>query len=151
MSLGPVVSSTTLTEDKVVWSEDLTEWARSHRVHGSWFKIDEDGSWNVLATGGFVEVNVDSFELKIRVSLVCPGGVNAVFIGDNFLQCSICAKEQSQTPTNNNKNHNQKTRTKKMSAMRNNKNAVEDKILVANIWGNNGEREEIGCQVETKK
>jgi len=84
VTLGPIVTGTGLSKDEVVWSEDLTEWARSHRVHGSWFKIDEDGSWNVLATSGFVEVNVDSFELKIRVSLVCPGGVNTVFIGDNF-------------------------------------------------------------------
>jgi len=84
VTLGPIVTGTGLSKDEVVWSEDLTEWARSDRVHGSWFKIDEDGSWNVLATSGFVEVNVDSFELKIRVSLVCPGGVNTVFIGDNF-------------------------------------------------------------------
>jgi len=84
VTLGPIVTGTGLSKDEVVWSEDLTEWARSHRVHGSWFKIDEDGSWNVLATSGFVEVNVDSFELKIRVSLVCPGGVNTVFIGDDF-------------------------------------------------------------------
>jgi hypothetical protein len=54
-----------LSEDEVVGSEELTERSSSDGVHGSWFKIHENGSWDVSSAGGFVEVNVDSFELKI--------------------------------------------------------------------------------------
>jgi hypothetical protein len=31
-------------------------------------------------TCGFIEVHIDSLQLKIRVSMVCAGGVNAMFI-----------------------------------------------------------------------
>ena len=55
----------TLTEDEVVWSEELTEWSSSNGVHCSWFKIHKNSSWDVSSTGCFIEVDVDSFELKI--------------------------------------------------------------------------------------
>ena len=84
MTLGPVVTGTGLSEDEVVWSEELTEWSSSDGVHGSWLKIHEDGSWDVSSTGGFVVVDVDSLELEIRVTVVGTGGVNTVFVGDDF-------------------------------------------------------------------
>jgi hypothetical protein len=65
VTLGPVVTGTTLSEDEVVGSEELTERSSSDGVHCSWFEIHENGSWDVSSTGGFVEVNVDSFELKV--------------------------------------------------------------------------------------
>jgi len=37
VTLSPVVTGTTLTEDEVVWSEKLTEWASSDGVHCAWF------------------------------------------------------------------------------------------------------------------
>lgn len=37
VTLGPVVSGSGLSEDEVVWSEELSEWASSDGVHGSWF------------------------------------------------------------------------------------------------------------------
>jgi len=80
VTLGPVVTGTSLSENEVVWSEELTEWSSSDRVHGSWFEIHKDGSWNVSSTGGFVIVNVDSFELKIRITVISTGWVNTVFI-----------------------------------------------------------------------
>jgi hypothetical protein len=60
MSFGPVVTGTGLSEDEVVWSEELSEWSSSDRVHCTWFEIHEDGSWNVSTTGSFVVINVDS-------------------------------------------------------------------------------------------
>jgi hypothetical protein len=39
VTFGPVVTGTSLSENKVVWSEELTEWACKDGVHGSWFKI----------------------------------------------------------------------------------------------------------------
>jgi len=84
VTLGPVVTSTGLSEDEVVWSEELTEWAGSDGVHGTWLKIHKDGSWDVTATSGFVVVDVDSLELEVRVSVVGTGWVNTVLIGDDF-------------------------------------------------------------------
>ena len=84
MTLGPVVTGTGLSEDEVVWSEELSEWSSSDGVHGSWLKIHEDGSWDVSSTGGFVVVDVDSLELEIRVTMVGTSWVNTVFVGDDL-------------------------------------------------------------------
>ena len=84
MTLGPVVTGTRLSEDKVVWTEDLSEWARPYRVHGTWFKVNEDGPRDVLAAGGFVVVHVDSLQLQVGVTVVGTGRVNAVFVGDDL-------------------------------------------------------------------
>merc|ERR1719424_2314277 len=84
MTLGPVVTGTGLSEDEVVWSEELSEWSSSDRVHGSWLEIHEDGSWNVSSSGGLVEVDVDSLELEIRVTVIGTGWVNTVFVGDDL-------------------------------------------------------------------
>jgi hypothetical protein len=73
-----------LSEDEVVWSEELSEWSSSDWVHCSWFKIHKNGSWDVSSTGGFVEVNVDSFELKIWISVIWAGWVNSVFVGNDL-------------------------------------------------------------------
>jgi len=84
VTLGPVVTGTGLSENEVVWSEELTEWAGSDGVHGSWFEIHEDGSWDVSTTGSFVVVDVDSLELEIGVTVVGTGGVNSVLIRDDL-------------------------------------------------------------------
>ena len=84
VTLGPVVTGTSLTEDEVVWSEELTEWTGTDGVHGAWLKIHKDGSWDVTATGGFVVVDVDSFQLEVGVTVVGTGWVDTVLIGDDF-------------------------------------------------------------------
>merc|ERR1719199_1349749 len=84
VTFSPVVTGTGLSEDEVVWSEELSEWSSSDRVHGSWFEIHEDGSWNVSTTGSFVIVNVDSLELEIGITVVSTGWVNTVFVRDDF-------------------------------------------------------------------
>jgi hypothetical protein len=80
VTLGPVVTGTGLSEDEVVWSEELTEWAGSDRVHGSWLEIHKDGSWDITATSGFIEVDIDSFELKVRVTVIGTSWVNSVLV-----------------------------------------------------------------------
>ena len=65
MTLGPVVTGTTLSEDEVVRSEELSERSSSNGVHGSWFEIHKDGSGDVSSSGSFVVVDVDSFQLKV--------------------------------------------------------------------------------------
>ena len=84
MTLGPVVTGTGLSEDEVVWSEELTEWSSSDGVHGSWLKIHKDGSWDVSSTGGFVVVDIDSLELEIGITVIGTGWVNTVLIGDDL-------------------------------------------------------------------
>jgi predicted glutamine amidotransferase len=84
VTFGPVVSGTTLSEDEVVWAEDLTEWSGSDGVHSSGLKIDKNGTWDVFATGGFIVVYVDSFKLKIAVSVVGTSWVDSVFVGDDL-------------------------------------------------------------------
>jgi len=84
MTLGPVVTGTGLSEDKVVRSEELTERSGSDGVHGSWLKIHEDGSWDVSSTGGLVVVDIDSLELEIGITVVGTGWVNSVLVGDDL-------------------------------------------------------------------
>ena len=84
VTLGPVVTGTSLSEDEVVWSEELTEWSGSDGVHGTWLKIHKDGSWDVTATSGFVVVDVDSLELEVRVTVVGTSWVDSVFVRDDF-------------------------------------------------------------------
>ena len=84
VTLGPVVTSTSLTEDEVVGSEELTEGAGSNGVHSSGLEIHEDSTGNVASTGGLVEVDVDSLELEIGVAVVGTSWVNAVLVRDDF-------------------------------------------------------------------
>jgi hypothetical protein len=84
MSLGPVVTSSGLTKDKVVRSEELPKRTSTDRVHGTRLKIHKHSTRNVTSTSGFVVVDIDSLQLKIGVSMVGSGGVNTVFIGDDF-------------------------------------------------------------------
>ena len=48
--LGPVVSSSALSENKVVWSEDLSERSWSHGVHGTGLQIDQHRSGHIFAS-----------------------------------------------------------------------------------------------------
>ena len=84
MSLGPVVSGSGLSENEVIGSEELTERSGSNGVHGSGFQIHQDGSGDVSSSGSFVVINVDSFQLQVRVSVVGSGGVNSVLVRDDF-------------------------------------------------------------------
>merc|ERR1712048_1210839 len=88
VTLGPVVTSTSLTEDEVVGSEELTEGTSTDGVHGAGLEVHKDGTGDVTATGGFVVVDVDSLELEVGVTVVGAGGVNTVFVGDDFPELS---------------------------------------------------------------
>merc|ERR1711896_57661 len=83
MTLGPVVTGTSLTEDEVVWSEELTERSSSNGVHGTWLKIHQDGSWDISSTSGLVVVDIDSFQLQVRIAMVGTGRINTVLIGND--------------------------------------------------------------------
>jgi hypothetical protein len=84
VTLGPVVTGTGLSEDEVVGAEELSEGSSTDGVHGAGLEVHEDGAGNVTATGGLVVVDVDSLELEVGVSVVRTGGVNTVFVRDDF-------------------------------------------------------------------
>merc|ERR1719253_400160 len=84
VTLGPVITGTSLTEHEVVRAEQLTERTSTHGVHGTGLKVHKDGTRHVAATSGFVEVHVDALQLQIGVTVVGTRRVNAVFVGDDF-------------------------------------------------------------------
>ena len=88
MSLGPVVSGSGLSEHEVVGSEELSEGSGAHGVHGSGFQVHQDGSGNVSSSGGLVEVDVDSLQLEVGISVIGSGRVDSVLVGNNLPEFS---------------------------------------------------------------
>jgi hypothetical protein len=84
MTFGPVVTSTSLTEDEVVGPEELTEGTSTDGVHGTRFEVHKDGSGDETATSSFVIVDVDSLKLEVRVTVIGTGWVDTVFVRDDF-------------------------------------------------------------------
>ena len=82
VTLGPVVTSSRLSKDKVVGSEDLTKGSGPHTVHGPWLQVHEDGPGHVLASTGLVVVDVDPLQLEVRVPMVGASGVDTMLIRD---------------------------------------------------------------------
>lgn len=87
----------------------MPKWTRTHRVHGSWLlkkvgscqravakseiafpsaagahQIHQNGTWNISAAGGLVEVHIEPFQLQIAAALVRAGGVYAVLVTYNL-------------------------------------------------------------------
>ena len=84
MPLGPVVPRAGLSKDKVVWPEDLAVGAGPDRVHGAGLQVHQDSPGHILAPRGLVVVDIDPLKLKVRVSAVGAGGVNAVLVRDDL-------------------------------------------------------------------
>ena len=84
VTLGPVVSCTGLSEDEVVRSEELTERSCSYGVHGTRLEIHEDCSGYISTSSSFVEVDIDSLKLEIRVTTVVTDGVNSVLVRNDL-------------------------------------------------------------------
>lgn len=97
MALGPVVASAALTEYKIIGPENLTEWPGTDRVHRAWLQVDQNRAGHVFTTRCLIVVDVDAFQLQIRVSVVRSGRVNAMLIGNNFpeLKETITISNQS--------------------------------------------------------
>lgn len=84
VSFRPVVTSTTLTKDEVIRSEDLTVGTRSETVHRTGLQIHEHRSWNKPSAAGLIVIDVDPLELKFGVSGVLSGYIDTV-LGANDL------------------------------------------------------------------
>jgi len=84
VALGPVVTGSSLPENKVVGAEELAERAGTDGVHGSGLEVHEDSPGHVASTCGFVEVHVDALQLEVGVTVVGAGGVNAMLVGHDL-------------------------------------------------------------------
>merc|ERR1719405_467855 len=84
VALRPVVASSRLPENEVVRTEELTEGASAHGVHGARLKIHEDRTRDVAAAGGLVVVHVDALELQVRVAVVRARGIETMLITDHL-------------------------------------------------------------------
>ena len=84
VSLGPVVASSTLAENKVIWTEDLAVGSCAHGVHGTGLQIEQDGSGDILAGRGLVIVHINALQLQIGCSLIVTLRADAMFVRDNF-------------------------------------------------------------------
>ena len=59
MSLGPIVTGSSLAKNKVVRSEELTKRARSDAVHGTRFKVHQNGTRHVTAASCLSVIHVE--------------------------------------------------------------------------------------------
>lgn len=84
VTLGPVVTSTRLAKHKVIRPEDLAIGTGPNAVHGTRLKVHEHSTRHKSTTGRLVIVDIDTLQLKLGVSGVSSGGINAVFITDDF-------------------------------------------------------------------
>ena len=84
MTLGPVVASSRLSKHEVVWSEDLSEGSRPHRVHGAGLQVHQHSSGHILAAAGLIVVDIDPLKLKVGGASIGASWVNAVLIRDNL-------------------------------------------------------------------
>jgi len=84
VTLSPVISGSTLSEDEVVGAEERSVGSRANGVHGTGFQIGKNSTGDIPSSLAFVEVNVDSLQLKLVISDVRSGGVNAVLGGHDL-------------------------------------------------------------------
>jgi len=59
VTAGVVVGGVLLSGDQLLWVEELSVCAGADLVNDGWLEIDEDGSWDVLASAGFTEEGVE--------------------------------------------------------------------------------------------
>jgi len=57
---GEVVSGILLSGDELLWMEELSVGSSSDLIDNGWLEIEEDGSWDVLASSGLGEEGVES-------------------------------------------------------------------------------------------
>ena len=69
-----------LTENKVVWTKDLPEGPRTDGVHCAGLQINKYSPRDILPSSSFVVVDIDSLQLKVRISVVRTSWVNSVLV-----------------------------------------------------------------------
>jgi len=84
VSLGPVVSGSALSKDKVIWTEHLSIRCRADAVDDSWLEVNEDGAWDVSVVERLVKVDVDPLLLDCICADKLSRGIESVFVCDDL-------------------------------------------------------------------
>jgi len=59
VATGVVVSGVLLSGDQLLWVEELSVCTSADLIDDGWLEINEDGSWDVLASAGLTEEGVE--------------------------------------------------------------------------------------------
>lgn len=85
-----------LTEDKVVRSEELSERAGAHWIHGSWLQVHQDGAWHKFAA--FKKKCKDKKNERGRLAnyirSLCRHRVNTVWFDVSNDELQMCMNEE---------------------------------------------------------
>ncbi|CAA7399059.1 unnamed protein product [Spirodela intermedia] len=84
VALCPVIPGAILTENEVIWAEDLAIGACAEAIHGAGLEVKEHSAGHVAASAGLVVVDVDPLQLQVGLADVPAGGVDAVLIADHL-------------------------------------------------------------------
>ena len=95
MALGPVVSSSTLSKDKVIGAKETSVRSRANGVHGSRFEIRKNSTRHIASSLSLVEVHINALQLKRIVSLVASVAGNAMLLGHDLNTSTKREKSQS--------------------------------------------------------
>ena len=98
VTLGPVIASSRLPEDKVVGTEEGAVGSGPNAIHSAGLKIHEYGPGHVLAAGRLVVVDIDALELQLRLAAVGTGGVDTVLVTDKWSMTFHCYTEYRVLP-----------------------------------------------------
>ena len=80
----PIVSCTGCAKNEIIRLKHLTVARSTYGIDRTDLKITQYRTWNVSATVGLIEVDVDSLKLQIRMAAVDPLRRQSVFFGHNL-------------------------------------------------------------------
>jgi len=77
------------TEDEIIRTEKLTKRTSTNTIHCARLQVYQYGTGHILATRGFIVVNVDTLKLKVRITMVRTSRINTMFVGNHFPELKI--------------------------------------------------------------
>ena len=80
MAFSPIISSSRLAVDKIVWPEDLSIGTTPDAIHSPRLKVHEDCPGDILGLLSFIEVHIYALQLQVRFSLVVANRVDAMLV-----------------------------------------------------------------------
>lgn len=81
--LGPLFC-VTLTGSHVVWTEDLPKGSQAQGDHSAQLQVHKHSAGHALAAGGVLVVLVDLLQLRIALTVVNAGRVDAMLVADDL-------------------------------------------------------------------
>lgn len=98
-SLRPIVTRTIMTKDKIVRAEKVAQRPWSNGIHGRGFKVNQDGTRNILVCFSLFVIDRDTFKLHVIVAHVTTILINAVFIWNDLPELGTCVRRALTSPT----------------------------------------------------